>query len=90
MLDAETTVVLNADWFWSASEMKRMPEAVSVTGEPFLVTSCWNGVPITAASLVPWMVKDTCFWVPSKAVTVKVSVLTSLAPRYCTALSATV
>ncbi|MGY4330824.1 hypothetical protein ACVW1A_004813 [Bradyrhizobium sp. LB1.3] len=67
-----------------------MPEAVSVTGEPFLVTSCWAGVPITAASLVPWIVNEICFWVPSDEVTVKISVLTSLAPRYCTALSATV
>ena len=53
------------------------------------VTSVSVGVPIVAASLVPFMVKLTTLVVPSSAVIVKVSTLVSPAPRYCTALSLT-
>ena len=45
---------------------------------------------ITAASLVPVMVKLTVLLVPSALLTVNVSALVSPAPRYCTALLATV
>ena len=40
---------------------------------------------ITAASLVPWIVTDTCCTEPSLAVNVYVSTTVSVAPRFCTA-----
>ena len=46
--------------------------------------------PITAASLVPWMVKFTTLLVPSAEAIVKLSAFVSEAPRYCTSLLATV
>ncbi|MGY4368744.1 hypothetical protein ACVW1A_004809 [Bradyrhizobium sp. LB1.3] len=87
--EADATVVLNAAWFWSASEIEIEPEAFRTGLVASSVTSTAFGVPMTAASLTPTIVKATCFWVPSREVIVKVSTLVSPAPRYCTLLSAT-
>ncbi|MGY4330823.1 hypothetical protein ACVW1A_004812 [Bradyrhizobium sp. LB1.3] len=87
---AATATVWNEDWFWSASAIESTPVAVRLPAAETptsSVTSWTTGAPMTAASLVPWMVKVTCFWVPSSAVRVKVSTLVSPTPRYCTALS---
>ena len=48
------------------------------------------GVPITAASLVPWIVKLIDLVVPSAEAMVKLSAFVSETPRYCTSLLATV
>ena len=61
-----------------------MPVAVN-DDPPVSVVLRTVGVPITATSFLPWIVKLTCLVVPSSAVTVNVSVLVSLAPRYCVA-----
>jgi len=68
---AAITEVWNEDWFWSTSEIAMVPEAVRLPAVETLtssVTSWTVGVPITAASLAPWMVKVTCLVVPSSAV----------------------
>ena len=82
-------MVLNAAWPWSASEIEIDPVAFRVGLVASSVTSTTVGVPITAVSLTPMIVKATCLVVPSSEVTVKVSTLVSPAPRYCTLLSAT-
>ncbi|MGY4330822.1 hypothetical protein ACVW1A_004811 [Bradyrhizobium sp. LB1.3] len=75
----------NADSPWSTSTIETVPVAYRIGLVASSVTSWTVGVPITAASLMPWMVKETCLLVPSSEVTVKVSTLVSPAPRYCVA-----
>ena len=87
------TVVLKLAWPVSTSVMLMVPVAVRLPLSLALVssvTAATVGAPITAASLLPLMVKLTVLLVPSALLTVKVSVLVSPAPRYCTALLATV
>ncbi|MGY4330821.1 hypothetical protein ACVWWG_005238 [Bradyrhizobium sp. LB7.2] len=74
--EAEVTVVLKAAWPWSASVIEIDPVTERFGAVASSVTSRWVGTPMTAASLVPWTLNESCFWVPSRDVTVKVSVLT--------------
>ena len=77
------------------ADRNRSATAVSVGAAVSSVTSATVGVPIAAASLVPWMVKLTSWLVPSAAVTVKVSTwvlvppLAVLPARNCTSALAT-
>ncbi len=89
---AAATVVLKPAWNWSVSVMAMVPIALRfpLTGFRSSVTPLTVGSPMTAMSLVPLMVKLTSLVVPSMAVTVKVSILLSPAPKYWVALLATV
>ena len=80
-------MVWKAAWPASGSVTEIVPEAVRLPLDETptsSVTVALVGSPIVAGVLAPvppWMVKDTCFWVPSSAVTVNVSILRSAAPR---------
>ncbi|MGY4330825.1 hypothetical protein ACVW1A_004814 [Bradyrhizobium sp. LB1.3] len=80
--------VCSAAWPASGSVTRIVPATVSVAPPTSSVTVVLFGSPITAGVLAPpppWIVNEICFWVPSSEVTVKVSSLTSAAPRDCTA-----
>ena len=71
---AAITDVLNAAWFWSASEIEIDPAAFRVGLVASSVTSTTVG-PITAASLVPWMVNELLLGAVERGHLLKVSTL---------------
>ena len=91
--EVPVTVVWKAFSPASGSLIGIVPEATRLP-EPFTplssVTADTVGLPITAPSLVPLIVKLTCFVVPSTLVIVKVSTRVSPRPRDCVAAFATV